>query len=90
MKKLLFLIVSICCFAQAAFAIENVLTLSSYKFERGTTEKIYLYADLSEMRGAIQADMYLPEGVSITLNNRGRLQASLCPDGPWGENDLTL
>ncbi len=42
------------------------------------------------MRGAIQADMYLPEGVSITLNNRVRLQASLCPDGPWGENDLTL
>lgn len=90
MRKLLFLIFSICCFAQAAFAIENVLSLSTYKFERGTSEKVYVHLDLSEERGAVQADMYLPEGVSIAVNNRGKLQAKIDTEGPWGENDITL
>lgn len=90
MRKLLFVIISVCCFAQVAFAVENVFSLSSYKFEKGTNEKIYVNIDLSEERGGVQSDMYLPEGVAIAVNSKGKLQAKLCSDGPWGENDLML
>ena len=90
MRKLLFLFFSICCFAQAAFAVENVFSLSSYKFEKGTNEKVYVNVVLSETRGAVQSDMYLPEGVQIALNSKGRLQARICEDGPWGDEGLTL
>ena len=90
MRKLLFLIFSICCLSQAAFAVENVFSLSSYKFEKGTNEKVYVNVVLSEERGAVQSDMYLPEGVRIALNSKGRLQARICEDGPWGDEGLTL
>lgn len=88
MRKLLFLFISICCYAQAALSNENVFSLSSYIFETGTIETVYVQMDQSEGYGGFQFNLYLPEGVSIVMDGNNR--PKIYEDGPWGGSDVTL
>lgn len=88
MKKILFLFISLFGIAHAAMANENVLSLSSYTFEAGTTQTIYVHIDQPESFGGFQFNLYLPEGVSVIL--KGKDKPKLYEDGPWGDDDVTI
>ncbi len=88
-KRVLFLLVSLFCLAQAAWADENVFSLSSYKYRQGETSTVLVQLDAADAYGGFQFDLYLPQGVSVITTGKND-KPRVYENGPWGEDDLAL
>jgi hypothetical protein len=68
--------------------VDNVIYVESFQVEPGTTEATLSVQmkNTAEIRG-FQFDLYLPEGVSVTVNAKGKIQGAALNENRLPEDD---
>lgn len=80
MKKIKFLsalLMMLCVFTTNA---ENSMYFKNFDINAGETKTVYIYLDYDVNMCSFQADIYLPEGLSIATKSNGKYKLSIVED----------